>query len=208
MHKELKVASHCYVKIAQLYEELVEECTSLEFIAINAGIASKQANSDSFMKLSNEIQSISSDVTQSAIDGRDTSLNALHRITETFANLTMLLRQNELFQKAFNLNSKLSPFYNKIQNKLMHLDLKSVRKDASKMNRALANLLEMVNIGKTMAIGGRIKAVYIVGNEEKFRLITDTMQESIDRLYNLLEKINEQFDIIRAELSTRSSIES
>ncbi|PCI30439.1 MAG: hypothetical protein COB67_01975 [SAR324 cluster bacterium] len=198
MLKELQQASRNYVNIANQYEELVEECSSLEFIAINAGIASKQANNDSFMKLSSEIQVMSNDVTESAHQGRETSFECVDRTTQAYGELLTMVRFYRLYDEAQNNRKELKPYAEKARKEIEHFDISRLKRDTSHMARTLENLVALVNIGKTMAIGGKIKAVYIAGSEEKFRIITETMQESIDRLFKLLENISIEFGIIRS----------
>jgi len=197
MLKELRQASNSYVAIAGHYDELVEECASLEFIAINAGIASKQANNDSFMKLSSEIQIMSANVTESAHQGRESAFKCLDSTAQSFGQLLSLLRFYGLFDKAREQQTKLEPFVQIVQESIELFDVSALKKATSAMARSLGNLVALVNIGKTMAIGGKIKAVYISGSEEKFRIITETMQDSIDRLFELLEQISMEFGIIQ-----------
>jgi len=197
MLKELRQASNSYVAIAGHYDELVEECASLEFIAINAGIASKQANNDSFMKLSSEIQIMSANVTESAHQGRESAFKCLDSTAQSFGQLLSLLRLYGLFDKAREQQTKLEPFVQIVQESIELFDVSALKKATSAMARSLGNLVALVNIGKTMAIGGKIKAVYISGSEEKFRIITETMQDSIDRLFELLEQISMEFGIIQ-----------
>ncbi|MDH5560964.1 MAG: hypothetical protein OEY59_08955 [Deltaproteobacteria bacterium] len=201
MLKELQKVSMNYVTIANQYNELVEECASLEFIAINAGIASKQANNDSFMKLSSEIQIMSNDVIESAHRGRDTAFKCLDGTTQGYAMLLTQIRFYSLFERAHKEQSKLGGYVMKVKKAIENYDISDLKRDTSQMARSLENLIALVNIGKTIAIGGKIKAVYIKGSEEKFRIITETMQESIDKLFQLLENISVEFGIIRGLFS-------
>ncbi|MGK0288818.1 MAG: hypothetical protein ACI86H_000239 [bacterium] len=207
MLNELRVASESYVTIAQKYDEVVEECASLEFIAINAGIASKQANSDSFMKLSNEIQTMSKEVTQSANFGRETAITSLDRATQGFAQYLKLTSQYRIFKQASKLNPKIQSYENTLKKSITRFELREIKKDADQITRALNSLTSLINIGKTMAVGGKIKAVYITGSEEKFRIITETMQDSINKLFSHVNIISQQVDLIKSELiNTRAEI--
>jgi len=197
MLEELNQASQSYVKIANQYVELVEECASLEFIAINAGIASKQANNDSFLKLSSEIQIMSNDVTESAHRGREQSFVCLDETTKAYGELLSQTRFYGLFARAKAQQEKMTPYVNHIARSISEFDISILKRNTNQMSRSLDNLIQLVNIGKTMAIGGKIKAVYIAGSEEKFRIITETMQESIERLFMLLENISVEFGIIK-----------
>lgn len=197
MLKELRQASNSYVAIANYYDELVEECASLEFIAINAGIASKQANNDSFMKLSSEIQIMSADVTESAHLGRTTAFQCLDGTTKSFGELLTKIRFFVLFKAAYKEQESFERYMHMVQQDIIEFDISQLKRATSQMSRSLDSLVALVNIGKTMAIGGKIKAVYIAGSEEKFRIITETMQNSIDRLFDLLEHISVEFGIIR-----------
>ncbi len=196
MLDELKQASQSYVKIAAQYVELVEECASLEFIAINAGIASKQANNDSFLKLSSEIQVMSNDVTESAHRGREQAFVCLDETTKAYGQLLTQSRFYRLFQRAYKQQQEMALYVFKIGELISHFDISLLKRNTAQMARGLDSLIQLVNIGKTMAIGGKIKAVYIVGSEEKFRIITETMQASIERLFVLLESINIEFGVI------------
>ncbi|OGG95474.1 MAG: hypothetical protein A2508_06975 [Candidatus Lambdaproteobacteria bacterium RIFOXYD12_FULL_49_8] len=207
MLRELRQASNSYVAIANHYDELVEECASLEFIAINAGIASKQANNDSFMKLSSEIQNMSANVTESARLGRDTAFYCLDTTAQSFGQLLTIMRFYRLFKMAYQEQPKLEKMVRLVQSQITNYDVSILKRNTSAMSRSLDNLIALVNIGKTMAIGGKIKAVYIVGSEEKFRIITETMQESIDRLFDLLEKISTEFGVIKNLFSSMSAEE-
>ena len=197
MLKELQQASTSYVKIANYYNELVDECGSLEFIAINAGIASKQANNDSFMKLSSEIQNMSNDVTESAHIGRETAFKCLDGTTQGYAMLLTQMKFFKLYQKTYREQENFIEYVDMVRKQIERFDISALKRDTSQMSRSLENLIALVNIGKTMAIGGKIKAVYIAGSEEKFRIITETMQDSIDQLFQLLENISVEFGIIR-----------
>ncbi|OGH02376.1 MAG: hypothetical protein A2600_06400 [Candidatus Lambdaproteobacteria bacterium RIFOXYD1_FULL_56_27] len=207
MLQELRQASNSYVSIANHYDQLVEECASLEFIAINAGIASKQANNDSFMKLSSEIQIMSANVTESAHLGRATAFTCLDATAQSFGQLLTMMRFYGLFETAYAEQAKLGQWVDLVRVGIEQYDISGLKKATSQMARSLGNLIALVNIGKTMAIGGKIKAVYIAGSEEKFRIITETMQESIDRLFELLEKINIEFGIIQNLFSNMTSEE-
>ena len=207
MLKELQQASRNYVNIANQYEELVEECSSLEFIAINAGIASKQANNNSFMKLSSEIQVMSNDVTESAHNGRSTAFECVDRTTQAYGQLLTMVRFYGLYDMAKNNNKALTPLADQARREIENFDISRLKRDTSQMARTLENLIALVNIGKTMAIGGKIKAVYIAGSEEKFRIITETMQESIDSLFKLLENISIEFGVIRSLFNNMKSEE-
>lgn len=198
MLKELKQASQNYVAIANRYEELVEECGALEFIAINAGIASKQANNDSFMKLSSEIQIMSNEMTESAYQGKQTAFQCVHRTTQSYGELLVLLHSYKYYRRAAEQKKELNPYAAMVRKELESFDITGLKQITSHMARTLESLIALVNIGKTMAIGGKIKAVYIAGSEEKFRIITETMQESIDRLFKLLEQISVEFGTIRS----------
>lgn len=197
MLEELNQASQSYVKIANQYVELVEECASLEFIAINAGIASKQANNDSFLKLSSEIQIMSNDVTESAHKGREQSFVCLDETTKAYGDLLSQARFYKLFVRAKEQQASMAPYVNLIARSIQEFDISVLKRNTNQMSRSLENLIQLVNIGKTMAIGGKIKAVYIAGSEEKFRIITETMQESIERLFTLLENISVEFRVIK-----------
>ena len=198
MLKELKAASNSYVKIANYYNELVEECGYLEFIAINSGIASKQANSYSFIQLSSEIKTMSDNVIKSAQQGRETAFHSLDRVTEAYGNFIRVMRRYRLFRNSNKMNSQLEEYTNLIRVEIENFDIFSLIQDTSTLSRALESLVAQVNIGKTIAIGGKIKAVYIAGNEEKFRIITETMQESINGLLTLLDQISEEFSVIKS----------
>lgn len=197
MLKELEQASTSYVAIAAYYDELVEECASLEFIAINAGIASKQANNDSFMKLSSEIQAMSNDVTESAHQGREQAFVCLDDTTQAYGTLLTQLRFFHLYKRANEQQKSMRGYLSRVTKAIVEFDISALKRNTIQMNRSLDNLIALVNIGKTMAIGGKIKAVYIAGSEEKFRIITETMQSSIDRLFQLLENISVEFGIIK-----------
>ena len=195
------MASRSYVNIANQYDELVEECGSLEFIAINSGIASKQANNDSFMKLSSEIQNMSNEVTETAYQGRKTAFECVDSTTNSYATLLTMISGYESFETASEQQPALCRYANALKKEIENFDISNLKRVTSQMARTLESLSALVNIGKTMAIGGKIKAVYITGNEEKFRIITETMQESIDRLFKLLENISVEFSIIQGQFN-------
>ena len=201
MLEELKKASQSYVTIANQYVQLVDECASLEFIAINSGIASKQANNDSFLKLSSEIQIMSSDVTEAAHRGREQAFLCLDETTKSYGELLTKIRFYRLFSRARAQQPAMEGVVNQVAKAINEYDIALLRGNTNKMHRSLNGLIQLVNIGKTMAIGGKIKAVYITGSEEKFRIITETMQESIERLFTLLESISVEFGIIKSLLS-------
>ncbi|MDX2470305.1 MAG: hypothetical protein QNL04_06975 [SAR324 cluster bacterium] len=201
MLEELKIASQSYVSIARQYDELVDECASLEFIAINAGIASKQANNDSFLKLSSEIQIMSLEATESANKGREQAFVCLDETTQAYGTLLTMLRFNPLFVRAKQQQDLMADYVDIVEQRILNFDIGVLKRNTTQMSRALDNLVQLVNIGKTMAIGGKIKAVYIAGSEEKFRIITETMQESIERLFVLLESISVEFGVIRSLFS-------
>ncbi|MDT8447160.1 MAG: hypothetical protein RRB13_09755 [bacterium] len=205
MLQELRQASNNYVSIANHYDELVEECASLEFIAINAGIASKQANNDSFMKLSSEIQIMSANVTEAAHLGRATAFKCLDDTAQSFGQLLTMTRFYGLYDRASSQQKRLAPYLSKVKNAITEYSILELKRNTSQMSRSLDNLIALVNIGKTMAIGGKIKAVYIAGSEEKFRIITETMQESIDRLFELLDQISSEFDMIQSLFANMSA---
>lgn len=205
MLKELRQASNSYVSIATHYDELVEECASLEFIAINAGIASKQANNDSFMKLSSEIQVMSSNVTEAANQGRLTAFKCLDDTAQSFGQLLTMMRFYNLYDQAAREQPRLRTYVDKVERAITGYNILELKRNTSQMSRSLDNLIALVNIGKTMAIGGKIKAVYIAGSEEKFRIITETMQESIDRLFDLLDQISGEFDLIQSLFANMST---
>ena len=201
MLKELKLASRSYVNIANQYDDLVEECGSLEFIAINSGIASKQANNDSFMKLSSEIQNMSNEVTETAYNGRKTAFQCVDRTTNSYAQLLTKIRNYNQWARTGEMQPNMEKYGRTLKKEIEDFDISHLKRVTSQMARTLESLSALVNIGKTMAVGGKIKAVYITGSEEKFRIITETMQESIDRLFKLLENISVEFSIIQSQFN-------
>jgi len=197
MLKELRAASESYIVFVEKFNELMEECDSLEFIAINSGIASKQANSNSFMKLSNEIQTLSKNITQSASLGQDIAYSSLERSSATFGQLLINLKHFRLVEKASENSKIISLIKNKIIEELEEFDLREIKRDLGKMSRAVDTLISLVSIGKTIAVGGKIRAVYIYGNEEKFKIITETMGKTISKIFDLLDEIIEQLDFLK-----------
>lgn len=140
---------------------------------------------------------MSSNVTESAHQGRESAFKCLDSTARSFGQLLSLLRFYGLFDRAGQQQPKLEPVVDLVRDTIQNFDVGELKRSTSNMARSLGNLVALVNIGKTMAIGGKIKAVYISGSEEKFRIITETMQESIDRLFELLEHISMEFGIIQ-----------
>lgn len=197
MLKELRIASESYIVFVGKFNELMEECASLEFIAINSGIASKQANSNSFMKLSNEIQVLSKNITQSAGQGQSIAYSSLERASEAFGILLRTMDHYRLFKLAAENSKTIALVKKKLADELEDFDIYEIKRDLNKMIRAVDSLVSLVSIGKTMAVGGKIRAVYIYGSEEKFKIITETMGETINKIYHLLDEIIEQLDFLK-----------